>query len=357
VEPDRLRSYGKVYNLGHKAVEELLNGPVVVEEKVDGSQFSFGVVEEDASRMSAYDNAEIIEDTERVLLIRSRECAIDPDAPPKMFKEGVEEVRAVADKLTPGWIYRGEYLSKPKHNTLAYDRTPVKHVAIFDIDKGQEDYLRPTEKWAEAQRLGFEFAPLLYIDDGRGLALDFLKTLLDTTSFLGGQKIEGVVIKAYGRFGLDGKTLMGKHVSEAYKEIHKGDWRERNPVGRDVISLLVNELATPARWEKAIQHLRDLGTLQEAPQDIGPLIMEVQRDVLEEEGDYIMEKLMKWAWRDIARKITAGLPTYYKEKLLVKQFLTQYENAPSDTKEAFAALASPVEAKDRVDGAAAFRKE
>ena len=36
-------SYPSIYNLGHKAVVDILNWPVMVQEKVDGSQFSFGV--------------------------------------------------------------------------------------------------------------------------------------------------------------------------------------------------------------------------------------------------------------------------------------------------------------------------
>ena len=38
-------SYPSIYALGHRYLEELLLDPVLVEEKVDGSQFSFGVFE------------------------------------------------------------------------------------------------------------------------------------------------------------------------------------------------------------------------------------------------------------------------------------------------------------------------
>ena len=62
-----LRSYPKVFNLGHRAVRDLLSGPVVVQEKIDGSQFSFGVGEDGT------------------LLIRSRGADIEPEAPPKLF--------------------------------------------------------------------------------------------------------------------------------------------------------------------------------------------------------------------------------------------------------------------------------
>jgi len=37
---NHLGSYPSIYNLGHRYLGDLLDGPVVVEEKVDGSQFS-----------------------------------------------------------------------------------------------------------------------------------------------------------------------------------------------------------------------------------------------------------------------------------------------------------------------------
>lgn len=38
-----IESYPKIYNMGHAAIAELLLGEVTVEEKVDGSQISFGI--------------------------------------------------------------------------------------------------------------------------------------------------------------------------------------------------------------------------------------------------------------------------------------------------------------------------
>ena len=38
-------SYPKVYALGHPATKDIFSGEVLVEEKIDGSQFSFGVID------------------------------------------------------------------------------------------------------------------------------------------------------------------------------------------------------------------------------------------------------------------------------------------------------------------------
>ena len=298
-----LHSYPKVYNLGHEAIVDLLLDNVTVEEKVDGSQFSFGIIDD-------------------VLQCRSRGQQINIDAPDKLFSLAVETVKKLADKLVPGYTYRAEYLQKPKHNTLAYDRIPEGHLVIYDINDGLESYLPYGMKVQEAERLGLEVVPLLF--EGTLIGFDAyatFKALLEHTSILGGQQIEGVVIKNYKRFGRDGHALMGKHVRESYKELHKGDWRERNPTGGDVIQGLITKLRTPARWEKAIQHLKEAGVLEVSPRDIGPLIKEVHMDVLSEQEDMIKKQLFAYAWNRISKGITAGLAEWYKERLAEKQFM------------------------------------
>lgn len=296
--------YPSIYNLGHKYLSELLLDPVLVEEKLDGSQISFGIF--------------IGTDSQPYLRVRSKGAELNILAPDNMFKLGVEFIQSIQHKLMLGWTYRGEYLRKPKHNALAYERTPVNNIAIFDINYGEEAYLPYDEKRREAERIGLEVVPQLHY--GMVEDLQHFRTLLDTTSYLGGQKIEGVVVKNYNRYGMDKKVLLGKFVSEGYKEVHKSEWKTSNPTKQDVIELLVRELKTPARWNKAIQHMRDAGTLQDAPQDIGLLMKEVPLDIQKEEEQYIKDKLFEWAWPHIRRGVTNGLPEWYKEQLLAKQF-------------------------------------
>lgn len=292
-------SYPKICALGHKAIENLLFDPVLVEEKVDGSQFSFGI----------FDGQ---------IKCRSRGAVLNIEAPERMFIQAVETVQKIAPLLNDGWTYRGEYLAKPKHNTLAYDRTPRNFIIGFDINSGHEKYLSYEEKKAEFERIGLEIAPLLY--SGMLEEVSKLRELLETPSILGGQKIEGVVIKNYSRFGLDGHALMGKFVSEAFKEIHTGVWREENPNSKDIVSRLIEQYKTPARWQKTVQHLREAGKLDNSPKDIGPLIKEVCKDVEEECAQEIKDKLFDWAWGNIRRGISGGLPQWYKEELLKSQF-------------------------------------
>lgn len=292
-------SYGSIYNLGHRAVQTLFAGPVLIEEKVDGSQFSFGVF-----------NGE--------LRCRSKGQELNIDAPEKMFTRGVEHVKSIAHMLHDGWTYRGEYLQSPKHNTLTYNRTPSGYVVIFDIATGEETYLDYKAKQDECVRIGLEIVPCIYdgiVGDSSGI-----KTLLDRESFLGGPKIEGIVIKNYAQFGPDKKTLMGKHVSESFREAHGVNWKASNPQGKDIIQSIIDAYKTEARWVKAIGHLRDNGQLDNSPKDIGALLREVQIDVTKECEDEIKRVLYKWAKDQIMRGIVNGLPEWYKNRLMEGQF-------------------------------------
>jgi len=290
---------GKIYNLGHAALTELFHEDVIGEEKVDGSFFSFGIFDGE-------------------LRCRSKGRRLVVDAPPKMFSKGVEAVQSISHLLVNGWTYRAEYLRSPKHNTLAYSRTPTNNIIIFDINTDHEEYLFYDDKKAEATRLGLEIVPLLF--QGKIESTEQVQKLLETESILGGPMIEGIVFKNYKRFGADGKALMGKFVSEKFKEQINIEWKRTNPGTKDIISLIGSDLRTEARWHKSIQHLRDNGELTGTPKDIGSLIKEIGKDVKEECSEEIKAKLFQYAWPKIQRIIINGFPEWYKEQLMENQF-------------------------------------
>lgn len=294
-------SYPSILALGHAGLARLFDGPVVIQEKVDGSQISFGKF-----------NGE--------LKVRSKGAQLNLVAPEGMFVKGVAVIQELYEsgKLVEGWTYRGEYLAKPKHNALAYDRIPNNHIILFDINTGHEEYMLPYTMAAYAEDLGLESVPLIHHGGVEGL--DEFRNYLDRVSILGGQKIEGVVVKNYAQFGADKKALMGKFVSEHFKEVHNREWKESNPNGGDIVQRLVAMYRTPARWDKAAQHLEERGELEHSPRDIGKLIAEVQADVEKECRDEIANSFYQWGWPQVRRALTAGLPEHYKERLLSRQF-------------------------------------
>lgn len=309
-----LHSYPNIFSLGHKAVVELLLDPVVVQEKVDGSQISFGVIPQS--------------DGISELRVRSKGAELNIYAPDHMFSKGVEAIKAVQASLVPGWVYRGEYLAKPKHNALAYDRVPKNYIILFDVEIGPGAYLGWREVEAEATRLGFEAVPTFECADLSIAGPKFFREQLKQTSCLGGCPVEGVVVKNYFRFGPDKKPLMSKFVSEQFKEVHAEEWKQANPKAGDIIDRLIRQFKTEARWVKALQHLREAGQIEDAPRDIGKLIPEVIADTEKECAEEIKDALYAWAWPKLRRAVTYGLPEWYKERLLTLQF--EREAKPKD---------------------------
>lgn len=287
-----MHSYPKVLALGHRFIQDILFGETIAEEKVDGSQISFGILD-------------------GVLRIRSHSAEVILDAP-GMFDVAVEQIKSISNDLSPDYIYRGEYLRKPKHNVLCYDRVPTKNIVIFDIEDKDFNPLSYEPKRVEAERIGLETVPLLWRNITKK---DTIIDLLNNNSFLGGTLIEGVVIKNYGKLVEGCKYMVGKYVSEKFKEnmAHKAKMDKQTD---DIISSIVKSLKTEARYHKAIQHLREAGTLLEAPQDIGNLLKEIHQDIDAEETEYIKDRLFAHYIKKIKGLVCSGFPEWYKEQLL-----------------------------------------
>jgi hypothetical protein len=233
-----------------------------------------------------------------------------------MFSLTVKQVSDLfnANKLRDGFLYRCEFLNKPKHNTLAYARIPAGNLVLFDVMIGPETYLSPAKKIEEAWFLGLEPIPNFWHGEA-ALSNEWLNVLLAKESILGGCKVEGIVIKNYDKFTVDKKIMIGKFVSKEFKEKHQHQWKQSNPGAKDVVQHLVTSLKTDARWNKAIQHLRDAGQLTETPADIGKLIKEIQADIQKEEQEEIMTFLFNHFWQQVARGVVAGFPEFYKKQL------------------------------------------
>lgn len=289
-------SYPKVWAVGHAALTNagFMDAECVFEEKVDGSQFSFGVFGGE-------------------LKCRSKGVQLQVDAPEGMFLRAVEAAKSLAPVLHDGWTYRAEYLQSPKHNTLAYSRIPVNHLIIFDIATGEEQYLSAGEKERESARIGLECVPVLHVGK---INAELPPLLLDRLSILGNVKIEGFVMKPREViFGTDKKPLIGKYVSEAFKEIHGKEWKKSNPTNSDIVLAIGERFATEARWQKAIQHHLENGGENDV-KAIGQLIKAIQSDVLEEGKDEILEALWQFAKPSITRLCVRGFPEWFKAKLM-----------------------------------------
>lgn len=293
----------KIYALGTRFNNSIFDGEVVIEEKIDGSQFSFQFVG-------------------CALTCRSKSTVINPEDP-GMFKLAVEKATALAaaGKLQDGWIYQCEFLAKPKHNCLAYDRAPDGNLVLFDVKTYSGYVSNPAAKYSLALTLGIEPVPLLY--HGNGLTTFSFPTMrdewLNRDSILGGQKIEGFVIKNYMKQHPESESgvapMTAKVVSDRFKE--KMKCRPMNPKAGpgEFVQALINSLRTEPRWLKAIQHLKEAGQLQNDNRDIGPLCREIQRDILEEESEWIKEQLFKEFSKEITKGSVQGFAQFYQRLL------------------------------------------
>lgn len=293
-----LSKYCKILTLGASKTEEALVGDVILQEKVDGSMFRFGLNED------------------KKLLMGSHQINWEGAKPDKMFNLAADYVTFIGGRIKKDFsgdtYFFCEYLSKPKHNVLKYSTIPTNGLVLFDaIEKGKW-YNRPALAIA-ARQLGIDLIPQLYKGEAD---LDLLNKLLDTDSYLGNEKIEGVVIKNYNKFievGGHVFPLFTKFVNEKYRERHMKDWKDRGEKGLNAFFL---SFKTEARWEKALQHLKEEGKIAQEPKDIGAIIKEVQEDIKEEERENIEKYLYSFYIRQLNKVATAGVPNWYKKKLL-----------------------------------------
>jgi len=292
---DSWHHYSSIKALGPIQTKDIFEDDVLIEEKMDGSQFSFGVFDGEVR-------------------VRNRGRVFDILAPDGLFKLACETVQRLAPILQDGWTYRGEVICRPKHNSLTYGRVPVGNIILFDIETSLCGFLSREEKEKEAARIDLEVVPVFF--QGKIDTQDQLDKLKNHESCLGSAKIEGFVVKSYERFTRDKKVLMGKWVSESFKEIHHKSWKAAHPTGKDVATRLVETYATKARWQKAVQHLTEDGQLGLEPQDIPLLIKEIKADVLKECEQEIKDILFKHYWKNLSRGLTKGFPEWYKQQLM-----------------------------------------
>jgi len=301
-----IKAYPKIFTIGTDYIKDIFNEDVEVTEKIDGSQIAWAKIDD-------------------TLYIRSKGQMLYTENPEKMFVPGIEYLHSIKDKIPERVIGYGEYLQKPKHNALAYSRVPKNNIILFGII-GLDDLVQENiDQYAELFDL--ERVPVLY--RGKINTIEHLVSFFERESILGGVKIEGVVVKNFfRRFLLGGQPMplmVGKVVSEAFKETHREKWGENK--GKGQFETFKESFRTEARWQKAIQHLQEKGQLENAPKDIGSLIKEVQQDILAEETEAIKDWLFKQFKPEILRKSTAGLPEWYKQKLMERSL--EYEKSDS----------------------------
>jgi hypothetical protein len=303
-----IHSYPKIFAVGSDWIPNLFTGPVEVTEKIDGSMFAFGVTAEGA------------------LVMRSKGKEMFFESCEKMFTKAADYVSSIQETLLRmalnfhGLYFYGEFLGGPSHNVLKYGRVPKNHIMLFGVRVG-EAWVRDHAELADwAARLGLEAVPLLHSGELKDIAE--LNAFFERESVLGNENLEGVVVKNYAQQTIIGQQVFpsfGKYVRAEFKERHATEWGPKFSQGSQLDRWL-ETFRAEARWQKAVQHLREAGLLANEPRDIGILLKELERDLFDEERPNIEKELFRLFKDQIARKARAGFPEWYKEQLAQRAF-------------------------------------
>ena len=275
-------------------VANLIAGEVRVEEKIDGSQCSV--------RKLTDGTMEFYSKRNKMTLGMN-----------KNFNAAFEFLDGLQDQLCPEYTYRGEVISKPKHNKLKYGRTPKGNFILFDVDTPNGPLLR-NELEEEADEIGLEVVPLIFKGKFEN-AEDFLyklNSLLDTDSCLGEVKVEGLTIKPESR-DID-KRLLGKLVSQEFRENHSAKLKQKSGIN-EVIDKLGASVALPARFEKAIKSMEEDGIYAVENKQIGEFIKRVNIDVNKEETENLKETLWQAYRKPILSTVSKLAVGWFQERL------------------------------------------
>ncbi|MDD3906555.1 MAG: RNA ligase family protein [Candidatus Omnitrophica bacterium] len=294
-----MEKYNKILTLGDRAIPDILESDCVIEEKIDGSQFRFGI------------------DAEGKRTFGSKEVEYSDERPPdKMFKAAVDTAEGLLNYVpldVKNILFVCEYLTKKKHNTIEYARVPAKSLILLDVLRDGA----PDRELRKLYATIFELETPQILGNGRNLSVSVLEDLLKTDSMLGNSKIEGVVIKNYEkRFISHNKSYpyFAKFVREDFKEENKKNWGQGIPLEAQILG----DYPQAPRWQKALQHLRERGELENTPRDIPKLCEELSRDFEEETKEAIKERLYQKFRHGLLAGMRRGLAEWYKEELAKK---------------------------------------
>lgn len=285
-----LTKYQHVERLGSEECEGLLDGEVIVQEKIDG-----------ANCTAAWDH-------EVGLILASRNQVVSVNGDPKKGFNGFVEYVLGRDAefgfvcRYPHLILRGEWLVK---HTLRYADEHMNKFYVFDVQYRDGGYM-PYE----------EYAPML--DEFGILTVPHIATLQRPTpeeltdlvigpSGMGDIEREGIVVKRYDFVNRYGRAAWGKLVSKDFKVQHAAVMGYQRRQDYEYLEMkFAHEAVTQAEVLKTIAKIKnekqpgDLAfSIRDMPQILGRVYHDAFTDHL---WDFVKKnKPRKWNFR-LARK-------------------------------------------------------
>ena len=255
-----------------------------IQEKIDGSQFSFSThITENKDKKQIREMVYTCGNTER-----------NSDA--ALFKKAITVLEILKYNFTPDLVYHAEMITSKRHNIVEYERMPHHFVVVYDISN-EKQYFSIEEMIKECQRAGLEFVPAIYTNTNPEVnphekCLELIKDIEEgrLLSILGG-KPEGVVLKCSRFVNLKGETVNTKikYVTSLFKEIRhvKKPTRTRQSIA-EFISWVGEHFNLPARFAKGRQHLEIRHNItKDTPNYYEHLCKELDSDLIKEQSDLI----------------------------------------------------------------------
>ncbi|TRZ92175.1 MAG: hypothetical protein D4R88_00815 [Methanosarcinales archaeon] len=184
--------------LSDSEISTLLDGEVIVEEKIDGGICGISW------------NGDAHQAQGRGRIVHYAENSKQFHGFNKWIYENYEKIQ----QIPAGWIVYGEWM-RACHN-IFYDLLPDYFIA-FDVWNGSK-FLGYDEKIQFLQKIGFEQVPFLH----RGsLRVQDIFNLVTKSKYSTCELAEGVVVKNYE------KSLMGKYVRREFMEAMDEHWLKK----------------------------------------------------------------------------------------------------------------------------------
>jgi len=270
---------------------EFYDKVVTVQEKVDGSQFSFWK-DVGSSTVS----------------VASRNRMLSGEE--SRFRVAVAHVRTL--DVPPGVIFRGEVVSKFRHNKIVYSRLPKHNLVLWDLvvlDAGSMPYNKRNLLKSMGERFDLEVVHEV-CDPFKLTSADELTKLVEGPSAFGEER-EGIVVRC--RAGV--AKLVGQKMSE---HVHR---RPRDK-GDDLAAFVAGSVNAERIIEKAAEWLRDEGMLEFKDSDIGKVIRTVHEDLDNEFSADMRDLLFRKMRKPIYAVISRNVATVYR-KLLSEGFANE----------------------------------
>ena len=276
-----MKKYDSIPRYGKQGTRDILGTEVVVMEKLDGANASFGIIDGE-------------------LKMFSRNQELDEHNTLRGFYDWVKQ-NVDAGKLFVSTIYFGEWLVP---HTVHYKKEAQGKFYLFDIyDVKTETYLDWNITVQAAKHLKLRTPEVFFRGE--------LHSMTDVDRYLGQSELteipntgEGIVVKDY-----EGQQFV-KIVSDKFKETKS---IKQPSLDRTDIGTLIDSVLTPQRVEKLIHKKIDLGLLP-AELDITDtgnvlkaLSSDVVNDIFEEEMHVFLDMLRK--------KISKKTPIVVRELL------------------------------------------